>query len=56
MKVLVLGSGLMGPAAAFNALTDPQVSQVCLADVSPAQLAQAQVKLAGKPGAADGNR
>ena len=46
MKILVLGSGLMGPAAAFNALTDPQVTQVCLADVSPAQLAQAQAKLA----------
>jgi lysine 6-dehydrogenase len=46
MKILVLGSGLMGPAAAFNALTDPQVTQVCLADVNPAQLAQAQAKLA----------
>ncbi len=46
MKILVLGSGLMGPAAAFNALTDPLVTQVCLADVSPAQLAQAQAKLA----------
>lgn len=52
MKILVLGSGLMGPAAAFNAMTDPQVSQVCLCDVSPAQLALAQGKLAGKPGAA----
>jgi lysine 6-dehydrogenase len=51
MRILVLGSGLMGPAAAFNALTDPQVSQVCLADVSPAQLAQAQAKLAGKASA-----
>jgi len=52
MKILVLGSGLMGPAAAFNALTDPQVTQVCLADFNPAQLAQAQAKLAAKSGAA----
>lgn len=52
MKILILGSGLMGPAAAFNALTDPQVTQVCLCDMSQAQLAQAQAKLAGKPGAA----
>ncbi len=52
MKILVLGSGLMGPAGAFNALSDPQVTQVGLCDVSPAQLAQAQAKLADKPGAA----
>ncbi len=51
MKILVLGSGLMGPAAAFNALTDPQVTQVCLCDMSEAQLAQAWAKLAAKPGA-----
>lgn len=51
MKILVLGSGLMGPAAAFNAMTDPQAAQVCLADISRAQLALAQAKLAGKPGA-----
>lgn len=51
MKILVLGSGLMGPAAAFNALTDPQVTQVGLCDLSPMQLAQAQARLAGKPGA-----
>jgi len=30
VKILVLGSGLMGPAAAFNAMSDPQVSQVTL--------------------------
>lgn len=52
MKILVLGSGLMGPAAAFNAMTDPQVSQVCLCDMNQAQLAQAQAKLAARPGAA----
>ena len=45
MKILVLGSGLMGPAAAFNAMSDPQVSQVTLADLSPAQLEVARLKL-----------
>ncbi len=45
MKILVLGSGLMGPAAAFNALTDPEVSQVTLCDASPSQLQAAQAKL-----------
>ncbi len=50
MKMLVLGSGLMGPAAAFNALSDPQVTEVCLCDLSAAQLAAARRKLAGKPG------
>ncbi len=24
MQILVMGSGLMGPAAAYNALTDPR--------------------------------
>jgi len=51
MKILVLGSGLMGPAAAFNAMTDSQVSQVCLCDMSVAQLELARRKLAGKQGA-----
>ncbi len=50
MKILVLGSGLMGPAAAFNALADPEVTQVTMADMSPAQLATARAKLANKPG------
>lgn len=45
MKILVLGSGLMGPAAAFNAMSDPQVSQVMLCDNSPEQLAKAEKKL-----------
>ena len=51
MRILVLGSGLMGPAAAFNAMTDPQVSQICLCDMSEAQLELARRKLAGKQGA-----
>jgi lysine 6-dehydrogenase len=50
MRILVLGSGLMGPAAAFNALSDPQVSEVRLCDLSAAQLELARQKLAGKPG------
>lgn len=51
MKILVLGSGLMGPAAAFNAISDPQVSQVTLADMSPQQLEAARRKLATLKGA-----
>lgn len=50
MKILVLGSGLMGPAAAFNALSDPEVSQVTLGDLSQQQLAQARARLEGKSG------
>jgi lysine 6-dehydrogenase len=50
MKILVLGSGLMGPAAAFNAMCDPDVTHVALADREPAQLASAQARLAGKTG------
>lgn len=52
MKILILGAGLMGPAAAFNAMADPEVSQVVLADANPTQLDAAKRKLAGKPGAA----
>jgi lysine 6-dehydrogenase len=45
MKTLVLGSGLMGPAAAFNAMADPEVSQVTLCDASQPQLQAAKAKL-----------
>jgi lysine 6-dehydrogenase len=45
MQILVLGSGLMGPAAAYNALTDAQVAQVTLADKDAGQLAAASAKL-----------
>ena len=45
MKILVLGSGLMGPAAAFNAMLDPAVSQVTLCDMNQQQLDAAQAKL-----------
>ncbi|MCL4300617.1 MAG: saccharopine dehydrogenase NADP-binding domain-containing protein [Anaerolineae bacterium] len=50
MKILILGSGLMGPAAAFNAMNEPEVEQVLIGDASPAQLDTAVRKLAGKPG------
>ena len=45
MRILVLGSGLMGPAAAFNALSDPDVSRVTLCDLDQGQLDGAQAKL-----------
>ncbi len=51
MKILVLGSGLMGPAAAYIAMTDPQVSQVMLCDMSAPMLDAAKKKLARLPGA-----
>jgi len=38
MKILILGAGLMGPAAAFNAMSDPGVSHVTLCDRSQQQL------------------
>ena len=47
MRILVLGSGLMGPAAAFNAMSDPQVSQVTMCDMHQGQLDKAQRKLEG---------
>ena len=50
MKILVLGSGLMGPAVAFNAMSDPQVSHVALCDMSQQQLDAAQAKLGGMEG------
>jgi saccharopine dehydrogenase-like NADP-dependent oxidoreductase len=50
MKILVLGSGLMGPAAAFNAMLDPAVSQVTLCDMNQQQLGAAQAKLESMEG------
>jgi lysine 6-dehydrogenase len=51
IKVLVLGSGLMGPAAAFNALADPNVAQVVVSDRDQRQLDACARKLATLPGA-----
>jgi lysine 6-dehydrogenase len=50
MRILILGSGLMGPAAAFNALSDPDVSGVTLCDRDRRQLEAAQAKLRGMRG------
>ena len=51
MNILILGSGLMGPAAAFNAMTDSEVTQVIVCDASQAQLDICLSKLSGRPGA-----
>lgn len=45
MKIMVLGSGLMGPAAAYILLGDPAVSEVVLADMRLEQLEQAKARL-----------
>ena len=50
MKLLVLGSGLMGPAAAYNAMIDPDVTKVTLCDLSQQQLDVAYAKLLGMEG------
>src|SRR5687767_13628078 len=46
MRLLVLGAGLMGPAAAYNALLDEEVTRVTLADRDPLQLESAREHLA----------
>lgn len=51
MKILVLGSGLMGPAVTFNALSDPDVSRVVVCDRSQRQLDACVSKLTGRKGA-----
>jgi saccharopine dehydrogenase-like NADP-dependent oxidoreductase len=51
MKILVLGGGLMGPAAAFNAMSDPSVSQVVVCDMDQQQLDACVSKLTGLKGA-----
>ena len=50
MRILVFGSGLMGPAAAFNAMSDPDVSKVVVCDRSQGQLDACLIKLADMPG------
>jgi lysine 6-dehydrogenase len=50
MRILVLGSGLMGPAAAFNAMSAPDVSLVTLCDIDQRQLDAAQAKLRSMDG------
>ena len=50
MRILILGSGLMGPAAAYYAMIDPDVSRVTLCDLNQRQLNIAQAKLEGMQG------
>ncbi len=50
MDILILGSGLMGPAAAYNAMIDPDVTRVAVADVSQEQLDLCSGTLRDKPG------
>lgn len=45
MNIMVLGSGLMGPAAAYHLLRQPGVGQVVLADMRRDALDQAQAHL-----------
>jgi len=50
MRILVVGSGLMGPAAVFKAMSDPDVSGVTLCDRGEERLAEARRKLSPLPG------
>lgn len=50
MKILILGSGLMGPAAAYNAITDTAVTSVTIADRSSSQIDSCAAMLRDKPG------
>ena len=51
MRILVIGSGLMGPAAAYNAMLDEAVEQVTVCDLSDDQLEACRDRLRGMPGA-----
>jgi saccharopine dehydrogenase-like NADP-dependent oxidoreductase len=49
MHILVLGGGLMGPAAAAEALRDPATTSVTVADISQSSLEACVARLAGQP-------
>lgn len=51
MRILVIGSGLMGPAAAYNAMVDEAVEKVTVCDLSEDQLSACRETLRGMPGA-----
>ncbi len=51
MRILVIGSGLMGPAAAYNAMADDAVERVTVCDLSDEQLGACRERLRGMPGA-----
>ena len=50
MRILILGSGMMGPTAAVNALADGEVKGVALADFDRTLLARSRKSLAKFPG------
>ena len=50
MRILVIGSGLMGPAAAYNAMLDEAVEGVTVCDLSDDQLEACRDRLRGMPG------
>ena len=50
MKILIVGGGLMGPAAAYNAISDPEVTQVGICDLDGARLDDVAAKLSPLPG------
>ncbi len=50
MRILVIGSGLMGPAAAYNAMLDEAVERVTVCDLSDNQLEACRDRLRGMPG------
>ena len=49
MHILVLGGGLMGPAAAAEALRDAATSSVTVADISQSSLDACMARIAGEP-------
>ena len=51
MRILVIGSGLMGPAAAYNAMVDDEVERVTVCDLSDDQLGACRETLRDLPGA-----
>jgi lysine 6-dehydrogenase len=51
MKIMIAGSGLMGPAAVANTLSDPAVSEVTVCDVDPRKLEACVARHASGPGA-----
>ena len=50
MRILVIGCGLMGPAAAYNAMLDEAVERVTVCDLSDDQLEACRDRLRGMPG------
>jgi lysine 6-dehydrogenase len=50
MKILVAGSGLMGPAAVWNLLGDPAVAEVTVCDADPPKLEACAARVAASPG------